>query len=105
VLLDVRHHHLTNQTPPLRYAREDLGMGEKLSEQPNKGKDNGRETVFIGHSDPRRPTWIFASTPPVSLLYKRSIKPRFFNCRTLLIMVSCIATSTQHITQTHFKTI
>ena len=65
VLLDISkafdkvpHHHLATKTPSLRYAREDVGMGEKLSEQSHTGSDPGRGKGFTGPNDLRRPTGI-----------------------------------------------
>ena len=80
----VPHHHLATK------LEEDPGMGEKLSEQPYTGSDPGRENV---------PQELYLPHP-----HKRSTKPSFLNCTTLLMTVSYIATSTQHMTQTHCKT-
>ena len=80
-----------NQTPSLRYGREDAGMGAKLSEQSHTGSNPGREKVFTGPSDLRRPTGICTRPRSLPMLHKRATKPSFLNCTTLCWRLSPIS--------------
>ena len=97
----VPHHHLTIKLHHYGMRGKTLEWVKSFSEQPHTGSDPGREQVVIGPSDLRRPAGICTRPYPLPMLHKRSTKPSFLNCTTLLTTVSYIATSTQHMTQGH----